>query len=449
MMIEGAMMPQRNPDIQPPLPTRDGVGASCIALPSVNPFASGAPSIQTKNSLDASATAQHRRTENTSANSTNASTDPAQRLIANTLLNLTHQEHLPNAITDQRNSEIIFPAGTIAHFLAQQFPAISAHEWSHRMAAGNVVDEHGVTVTPTRAFEAGLRIYYYRALETEPRIPFDEVILFQDEQLVVVDKPHFLPVIPSGRYLQETLLVRLKRKLGIDTLVPIHRIDRGTAGVIVFSVQESTRGKYQQLFATRDVRKTYEAIAPINRALHFPLTHESCLAPDEHFMRMKEIAGEANSQTHFEIIRELTAPCANPLAPTAARTLASPLAAMPARAIASALTSTPSNAFASPLTPMPSHIIPSTLAPSFALYRLRPITGRKHQLRVHCAALAIPIVNDPMYPTFLPEPARDAPEDFSKPLQLLARAVEFTDPITGAARAFSSARQLELLATHT
>ena len=318
--------------------------------------------------------------------------NPAQRLIANTFLNPTHQEHLPNAATDESTSEIIFPAGTIAHFLVQQFPAISAHEWSHRIATGNVVDEYGVAVTPKRAFKAGLRIFYYRALETEPRIPFDEVILFQDEQLVVVDKPHFLPVIPSGRYLQETLLVRLKRKLGIDTLVPIHRIDRGTAGVIVFSVQESTRGKYQQLFATRDVRKTYEAIAPINRALQFPLMHESCLAPDEHFMRMKEIAGEANSQTHFEMIRELT--------------------------------------------------------PTLALYRLRPITGRKHQLRVHCAALEIPIMNDPMYPTFLPEPARDAPEDFSKPLQLLARAVEFIDPVTGAVRAFTSARQLELLATH-
>ena len=391
----------------------------------MNHFASGAPSIQTKNSLDASATAQHRRTENTSTNPTNASTDPARRLIANTFLNPTHQEHLPNATTDQSNLEIIFPAGTIAHFLAQQFPAISAHEWSQRIAAGLVVDEHGVAVTPTRAFEAGLRIYYYRALETEPRIPFHEVILFQDEQLVVVDKPHFLPVIPSGRYLQETLLVRLKRKLGIDTLVPIHRIDRGTAGIIVFSVQESTRGKYQQLFATRDVRKTYEAIAPINRALRFPLTHASCLVQDEHFMRMKEIAGEANSQTHLEIIRELTAPCTNSLATTPARTVASSPA------------------------PTQSHALASTLAPSFALYRLRPITGRKHQLRVHCAALAIPIVNDPMYPTFLPEPARDAPEDFSKPLQLLARTVEFTDPITGAARAFTSARQLELLSTHS
>ena len=363
--------------LSPPLPTRDGVGASCIALPSVNPFASGS----------------------TSSRPTN----------------------LINPETDQHSGANLFTAGTIADFLVKQFTAISAHEWSYRIAAGNVVDEHGLAVTPTRAFEAGLRIYYYRALETEPRIPFDEVILFQDEQLVVVDKPHFLPVIPSGRYLQETLLVRLKRKLSIDTLVPIHRIDRGTAGVIVFSVQESTRGKYQQLFATRDVRKTYEAIAPINRALHFPLTHESCLAPDEHFMRMKEIAGEANSQTHFEIIRELTAPCTNPLAPT----------------LAHALKTTPSHALA------------STLAPSFALYRLRPITGRKHQLRVHCDALAIPIVNDPMYPTFLPEPARDAPEDFSKPLQLLARTVEFTDPITGAARAFTSERQLELLATHT
>ena len=379
--------------LSPPLPTRDGVGASCIALPSVNEFARGATSSLPTNLI-------------------NAETD--QHNAENIFPNPTHAGNSLNAGADQHNGANVFSPGTIAHFLAQQFPAISAHEWSQRMAAGNVVDEHGVAVTPTRAFEAGLRIYYYRALETEPRIPFDEVILFQDEQLVVVDKPHFLPVIPSGRYLQETLLVRLKRKLGIDTLVPIHRIDRGTAGVIVFSVQESTRGKYQQLFATRNVRKTYEAIAPINRALHFPLMHASCLVQDEHFMRMKEIAGEANSQTHFEIIRELTAPGANPLAPT----------------------------------PAHAHTLASTLTPSFALYRLRPITGRKHQLRVHCAALAIPIVNDPMYPTFLPEPAREAPEDFSKPLQLLARTVEFTDPITGAARAFTSARQLELLVTY-
>ncbi len=300
--------------LSPPLPTRDGVGASCIALPSV------------------------------------------------------------------------FTTGTIAQFLVKQFPAITAQEWAHRMAAKEVIDEHGVQVTPTRGFEPGLKIYYYRALDMEPPIPFHEVILFQDEQLVVVDKPHFLPVIPSGRYLQETLLVRLKRKLGIDALVPIHRIDRATAGVVVFSAQENSRGKYQQLFATREVSKTYEAVAPINPALSFPLTHHSCMAADEHFMRMKEIAGDVNSQTHFEIIRELT------------------------------------------------HTL--------ALYRLRPITGRKHQLRVHCAALGIAIVNDSMYPEFLPEPARDAQEDFTKPLQLLARAVEFLDPVTGEARCFTSARQL-------
>ena len=350
--------------LSPPLPTRDGVGASCIALPSVNEFASDA----------------------TSARSTIPSNGE------NIFPKITHAENSLNTATDRHSAANLFSAGTIAHFLVQQFPTISAPEWLRRMAAGDVVDEHGVAVTPTRAFEAGLRIYYYRALETEPCIPFDEVILFQDKQLVVVDKPHFLPVIPSGRYLQETLLVRLKRKLGVDSLTPIHRIDRDTAGVIVFSAQEKTRGMYQQLFATREVRKTYEAVAPINRALHFPFTHTSCMAPDEHFMRMKEINGEANTQTQFEVIRELT--------------------------------------------------------PALALYRLHPITGRKHQLRVHCAALAIPIVNDPMYPEFLPEPARDAPEDFSKPLQLLARAIEFTDPITGSARTFTSARQLELLAAH-
>ncbi len=160
---------------------------------------------------------------------------------------------------------------TITDFLVQRFPAIARAVWLQRMHEGHVVDEHGVPVTPARAYQGHLRVYYYRDLVHEPRIPFDEVLLYRDAQLVVVDKPHFLPVTPAGRYLQETLLVRLKRRLGIDTLQPIHRIDLDTAGVVVFSVQPATRDAYHALFRRREVGNEYEAIAPWRADLTLPL----------------------------------------------------------------------------------------------------------------------------------------------------------------------------------
>ncbi len=146
---------------------------------------------------------------------------------------------------------------TIFDFLTQRFPAINAATWHERMVQGEVVDEFGVRVTAKRPFQSHLRVYYYRAVPQEPRIPFDEVILFQDEQLIVVDKPHFLPVVPSGHYLNETVLVRLKQRLKIDTLVPVHRIDRDTAGLVMFSVQPATRAQYHALFSQRNIYKTY------------------------------------------------------------------------------------------------------------------------------------------------------------------------------------------------
>ena len=271
------------------------------------------------------------------------------------------------------------PWPTIAAFLVQRFPLIPADVWAARIANGEVVDEHGMPVTAQRPHQARLRVFYYRAIDAEPRIPFTETVLFQDELLVAVDKPHFLPITPGGRYLQETLLVRLKRSLGIDTLVPIHRLDRETAGVVVFSVQPATRGAYAQLFAQRQVSKHYEAIAPWRADLELPLTHRSRLVEDEHFMRMREVPGAPNSETRIELLEVLG---------------------------------------------------------ERARYSLSPVTGRKHQLRVHCAALGIPILNDLMYPRL----SAQGSDDFTRPLRLIARAIAFHDPITDRPRLFSSQR---------
>ena len=282
---------------------------------------------------------------------------------------------------------VVLPEGpwpTIADFLVQRFPGISAEVWHARLQAGNVISEDGVAVDAQSPYQSQARIYYYRAIEAEPRIPFEEVVLFQDDLIVVADKPHFLPVIPSGRYLQETLLVRLKRKLGIDTLAPIHRIDRETAGLVVFTIQPSTRRSYQDLFLQKSVQKKYEAIAPWRPELNFPFTYRSRLEDHgEHFMQVREISGDPNSETIIEVLEEKG---------------------------------------------------------DSALYGLSAITGRKHQLRAHCAALGIPIYNDRIYPKLLPENT----DDYTKPLQLLAKSVAFRDPISGEERSFTSERKLTL-----
>ena len=281
------------------------------------------------------------------------------------------------------------PAGawpTTLDFLTERFPAISRDVWRQRMVEGDVVDEHGVPVTPLSSYQGHVRVYYYRAVPDEPRIPFEEVILFQDEQLVVVDKPHFLPVVPSGGYLTETVLVRLKQKLGIDTLVPVHRIDRDTAGLVMFSVQPETRARYHALFSQRNVKKTYEAIARWRDDLELPLTRTSRIVEAGHFMLQHEVDGAPNAITHLDVLE---------------------------------------------------------VRGQRARYALSPVTGKRHQLRVHMAALGLPIVGDGLYPTLTPE----GQIDYANPLQLLAKSIAFIDPITGQVQRFESRRALQALAT--
>ncbi|MEO6172410.1 MAG: pseudouridine synthase, partial [Arenimonas sp.] len=242
--------------------------------------------------------------------------------------------------------------------------------------------ENGEAIYPDRPYQAHLRIYYYRSLENETPIPFEESILFQDEHIIVADKPHFLPVIPAGNYLQETLLVRLKRKTGIETLVPMHRIDRETAGLVVFVISPGTRGAYQSLFLSKSVEKQYQAIAPYREDLAFPMTYKSRLQESENFMQMEAINGDTNSETLIELIEHRN---------------------------------------------------------GLARYSLNPITGKKHQLRAHMSAIGIPILNDLIYPVH-----RAAGQDnFDAPLQLLAQRIAFKDPITRLDRAFESTLRLD------
>jgi tRNA pseudouridine32 synthase/23S rRNA pseudouridine746 synthase len=268
-------------------------------------------------------------------------------------------------------------------FLVQRFPMVPEHDWVARMARGEVVDGQGAPLTPATPYRKQMRLWYYRELPPETPIPFTETVLHHDEHLLVADKPHFLPTIPTGRFLKETLLVRLKRRFDLPHLTPIHRLDRETAGVVVFSVNPATRGIYQSMFQKRLMEKEYEALAAPLPGRSFPLTCRSRMVDgdESQFFISREVEGEPNAETVVDVIG--------------------------ARGDA-------------------------------VLYRLRPHTGRKHQLRLHMASLGAPIMNDAFYP--VAQPCKG--DDFSHPLQLLARALWFTDPLTGAPRRFESARML-------
>jgi tRNA pseudouridine32 synthase/23S rRNA pseudouridine746 synthase len=283
---------------------------------------------------------------------------------------------------------VVLPPGawlTMHEGLAARFPDVPAALWMQRLQDGDVIDDRGQPIAADARYQAGQRLYYFRAIAAEPRIPFEAVVLWQDEHVLVVDKPHFLPVVPSGKYLQETVLIRLKNALALQALSPIHRIDRDTAGLVLFSKQVATRGAYQELFRTRQVDKTYECIAPWNAALPWPITRQSRIVPSSHFMQQTEVPGEANALTRIEPVEVLG---------------------------------------------------------GLARYALKPVTGQRHQLRVHMAALGLPIVGDGIYPTLTPEGS----VDYDRPLQLLAKSIAFTDPISGEARRFQSAKKLNGLA---
>jgi tRNA pseudouridine32 synthase/23S rRNA pseudouridine746 synthase len=251
-----------------------------------------------------------------------------------------------------------------------------------KVAGREVVDQDGVPVDESMPFRANTFVYLYRDPAPEPRVPFEIDVLFRDEHLLVADKPHFLASLPNGSYIVESALVRLRRQLDLPDLSPLHRLDRITAGLLLFSLEPAERGAYQTMFARREVHKSYRAVAGFRPELELPRTVRSRIIKDRGTPTAYETEGEPNSETRIELIR---------------------------------------------------------VVGEQALYRLEPTTGKTHQLRVHLNSLGIPILGDPFYPRLLDVPQHD----YRTPLQLLAASISFTDPFTGEVRDFRSQRRLE------
>ncbi|MDQ6647919.1 MAG: RluA family pseudouridine synthase [Pseudomonadota bacterium] len=287
-------------------------------------------------------------------------------------------------LRDADASVVHLPAGpwsTVLDALCARFIAISREQWLDRMMRGRVLDAQGRSINATTPFQPHQRVHYYREVVDEAVIPFVETVLQADEHLVVADKPHFLPVIPSGGFVEQTLLRRLMRQLDNPDLAPLHRIDRGTAGLVMFSACRETRSAYQALFQQRRIEKRYEALAPALPQLAFPLLKRSRMVTGEPFFRMREVEGEPNSETRIEVIDR---------------------------------------------------------GDAWWRYALYPVSGKKHQLRVHMASLGAAIVNDDFYPSL----TEVATGDHRHPLKLLAQALAFVDPLSGEPRRFESRLQL-------
>ncbi|WP_329132625.1 pseudouridine synthase [Streptomyces sp. NBC_00670] len=252
------------------------------------------------------------------------------------------------------------------------------------LAAGAIVGADGRPVAPDAPYVPGMYVWFHRALPAEERVPFEIEVVYRDAHVVVADKPHFLATTPRGSHVAETALARLRRELDIPTLTAAHRLDRLTAGLVLFTVRPEERGAYQTLFRDRRVRKEYEALAPYDPAVVLPRTVRSRLVKERGQLTAHEVPGEPNAESRVELVGH---------------------------------------------------------EGGVGRYRLLPRTGQTHQLRVHMCALGLPILDDPLYPEVRPP---GTAEDHTRPLRLLARALEFTDPVTGRHHALHSTRELTL-----
>ena len=269
---------------------------------------------------------------------------------------------------------------TMRDFLVDRLPAVVPV--GDRLAGGEFVDQSGRPWTGDEPYRPNTFIWFHRHLAPEPVVPFAIEVLEADARIVVVDKPHFLATTPRGAHILETVLVRLRDSLDLPELTPAHRLDRLTAGVLVLTTRREHRGAYAGLFRARSVHKTYEALAPFDPTLEFPRRVTDRIEKRRGSLQAEVVVGEPNAETLVELVETRG---------------------------------------------------------QFARYRLTPVTGKTHQLRVHMAGLGLPILGDPLYPTVLD----DAPDDFTAPLQLVARRLRFTDPIDETPRDYTSRYELE------
>lgn len=274
-------------------------------------------------------------------------------------------------------------------FLVKKFPHIPEQVWRDRINTGKVFWRDGGIINIDEPYQPNSTLGYYREVPLEPTVPFDEIIITQNEHFLIAHKPAFLPVMPGGEFVNECLQARLVQKLGIQELQAVHRLDRDTAGLVLFSTNPSTRGRYHKLFAERQITKSYQAVAIIDSSQQIKgkKWHVKNHLKRSHPKFLFENTTESDTGQYAESIIEC-------IAQTQTK----------------------------------------------ALFSLSPITGRTHQLRLHMQHIGFPILNDRFYPSLQPK----QPDNYQSPLQLLAKSLSFIDPITQKEETYESPAGLEI-----
>lgn len=288
------------------------------------------------------------------------------------------------ARTPDRDPARPAPWGTLADWLR--------HRFGERVDVDSMLDRQrfvhhdGSPVLADDPYRPHTFVWFHRDLREEVAVPGEITVLHRDDRLVVVDKPPFLSTIPRGRHVLQSVVVRLRAELGLPELAPVHRLDRVTSGVLMLSVERRWRGPYQSMFEHGTVAKTYRALAPYRPDLVLPVTVRNHIRKERGAWQAQVVEGApVNAETWVELEGRVG---------------------------------------------------------EDAVYRLTPRTGRTHQLRLHLNGLGIPILGDPLYPVVQETDV----DDFSRPLQLLASEIAFTDPVDGGERRFVSRRRLPIQA---
>jgi tRNA pseudouridine32 synthase/23S rRNA pseudouridine746 synthase len=268
---------------------------------------------------------------------------------------------------------------TIFEYLLARFPHVNAAIWRERVSQGLITLSDGTTLEERSPYRHGMIVFYRKEVPSEPASLEEPLIVYRDDEILVVDKPHGMPVTPSGKHVERSLLVCLQRITELPELSPIHRLDRDTAGLLLFAIKADSRKHYHRLFAEGRIEREYLAVANAQAPQH--KTHwriENRIEPGEPWFLQRIVEGQVNAITEIEL---------------------------------------------------------TDLRSGLGLFRLFPKSGKKHQLRVHMVSLGCPIVGDPFYPALTNKSG-------DPPLQLLAKRLAFIDPLTGEARSFTSGRTL-------
>lgn len=286
----------------------------------------------------------------------------------------------PSFITLPRQDQ---PLPLLLDFFAQRFPRIEREIWLERLRSGKISDDKGQLIDEFTPYRINARLRYYREVKNEAIVPFQESIIYEDEQILVADKPHFLPVTPNGNAVNECLMHRLVKRTGNHQLVPVHRLDRETAGLVLFSKQPATRKHYHAMFQQGKIDKQYEAVGTLpSQSNRSAWLIESRIEASGEWTLHHNVAGEVNARSSIKLLEK---------------------------------------------------------SDELARFSLSPLTGKTHQLRLHMGLIGSQILHDTFYPHLLPESDQ---RDYSRPLQLLAKKLVFTDPVSSVKHQFESGQLL-------